>query len=262
MAEDTSTIIKATLWVYSEAAKKATSGLIKNWLLIAGSVLAYFIHTMAASIFAPFGFGGGLIVGLISIVLVSIYYSWISDSVQREKLTIKGLFQINYGLFFLVINVGFILWIAEFIVVSLTRDLNVEWIPMCLQLGMVIVFNAIPETIIVHRYEGTMALRHAAVFTRENWIEWFLPLVVLIGPWLAVQPEFALVALAGTDPLLPVSFLLYGAVYLGAVLNLPKFLLVLFALVLANWFMIFRANLFNELESGSRRRRAYQFKQR
>jgi hypothetical protein len=254
--------VTTTLGVYKECAQKATRGLIKNWILLVGSVISYLIYHISAEIFGPMGFGGGLIIGLVIAVLTAIYYSWIADTIKRDKLRFQSLYQIDYGFLFTTINVAFILFLPQYLVSSLIRGLDVDWIFYCLLLGIVIVFNAIPEVIIINRFDGTHALGHAATFTRDNWIEWFLPFLILVLPWLFISPPMVLMLLVGSNPLLPVTMLVVAAALTSKLLAIPTAIAIAIALVVANWFMLFRAHLFTELESGTRRQRMYRARQR
>jgi hypothetical protein len=130
---------------------------------------------------------------------------------------------------------------------------------LCVRLGLVLIFNAVPEVIHQRRYDGLTALIYAANFTRANWIEWFLPLLVLVLPVLIILPSYFLGVLASTEPLLPALVIVHSweplGYYAGSVMSLT-------GLVLGNWFMLFRAQLFNELDGGSRRRMVYRAKQK
>jgi hypothetical protein len=67
-----------------------------------------------------------------------------------------------------------------------------------------------------------------------------------------------LVAVAGIDPLLPCLLIVaqgFIFVSLSAVIVIPL------SLVLANWFMLFRASLFKALDLSTRRKRIYTWMQ-
>lgn len=254
---------QATGQMYWLSAVEATKSLRRNWIIIPASFAASVIFFVAYSLLGGIGFAGGLFIGLLQIALISLYYSWISETINREKLKLKDIVVFDYSLFSTTISVAFILFIAQFIISSLINGLGVDWIMSILGLAILLLFNALPEVIYVHRYEGMYALGQAERFTRENWIEWYLPFVVLLAPLIAINPIQVLDMLSGIDALLPamplvhVAFLLFPPYGTGALL-----LGLLVGVSFLNWFMLFRGVLFKELETGTRRQRIYRAKQR
>ena len=202
-----------------------------------------------------------MIAGMIQIALLCYFYSWIAGTVQKERLGFRDLLEFDYGLFFNIISVAFIFFIVQFLLQTLTQGLDADFLLLCVQLGIVLVFNAIPEVIYLHRIEGGYALSEAARFTRDNWIEWYLPLLIVILPWLLGHPHSVLLSLSRSDPLLPPFIVMKGIMisYSGSVFAIG---LPIVALLVATWFMLFRGHLFQALASGSRRQRIYKSKQR
>lgn len=239
---------------YQRCGLDATKALIRNWLLLVGSVAAVVAFVVANQFFSGFGIGGAFLLGFVQIVLLTYYYGWVADSVQKERLRPSTMLQLDYPLFFHVISVAFLLWIARMIVNAVAQSAGAPWIMDLLQLGIVVIFNAIPETLYIHRYEGLHALSHSAEFTRENWIEWFLPFVVILLPLLLVSPEYVLALLANSEELLPASVVVTSWINAGQFSSWP---LGILGLIVASWFMLFRGFLFQELESGSLRQRMF-----
>ena len=258
--ESFSLTVKATLQMYADCAAEASRSLTRNWIILPASVLLAASAFLAAALLGPLGMVGGFIVGLAWTALLSMYYSWLADASSRQKLSFADLPRVNYPLFMAIISVAFLLWIIEWIAGSLVQGLNASWIMACLRLGIVLVFNPLPETIYSHRYESSTAMRESYNFISKNWIEWYLPFVVLMAPWFIASPHRVPVLLSQTYPLLPSSVLVFGpAEWFSGIGTLSA---VTIGIILANWFMLFRAQLFSALESGSRRQRAFKAKQR
>lgn len=254
---------KATALMYWDAARLASSDLARNWPILPGSIGLFGAYLIGITLFSGMGFAGGMIAGLIQISLLCLYYSWISQSVQKERLRFQDLLQFDYGLFFNIISVAFIIFIVQFLLQMLTTGLDATFLILAVQLGIVLIFNAIPEVIHLNRIESVPALSEAAKFTRDNWIEWYLPFVVIIAPWLLIDPESVLAVLSHSDPLLPPFIIVRGSQTLaGHSSGLVQLLLPLITLVIANWLMLFRAHLFQALESGTRRQRIFKAKTR
>lgn len=251
------TIITSTLLMYQRSAVQTSRALMKNWIIIPASVAAFYAFVISINLLGPLGFAGGFIIGLLKIGVLTLYYRWIIESADNQKMKIQDLVVFDSSLFFSIISVGFILFLVQYLVSSLTLNLELQWVIQLLTFGLVILFNPIPEVIMHHRMDGLAGLGHAYHFVLENWIEWFLPFIVLLIPALLANPGMPLVLLSTTDPLLPVLPLLTAAQYLGYSLGMPSPVLTIFAIVLASWFMVFRLDLFRALDGSSRRQRAF-----
>lgn len=257
--------VKTVLQSYAAAATEATRGLWRNWIIIPASVVAYFILQIFVQALSPFPpFYAGFILGLIQVILLSFYYSWIAETANKQTLRWRELYQLDYGLFSAIINVGFIIFLATLVLRTMLTNLDADWILLCFSLGVTILFNPVPEVIHTHRSDGMQSLKHACEFVQANWIEWFLPLVIFMSPWIAINPAHTLLTMSDIDPLLPAFILLREttvlAIYWGGMGALVPAIII--GIILANWFMLFRAHLFNELDGGTRRRRMFQAKNR
>jgi hypothetical protein len=99
----------------------------------------------------------------------------------------------------------------------------------------------VPELIYQPRLSGLQLLSASYNFVIENWIEWFIPnLLILFGGYLLLNP---LLLVASS---LPLALQLF-AVYTGVSLFLA-------------YFMIFRGILFSLLQGTSRRGRLYKYR--
>jgi hypothetical protein len=252
-----SLFLKATGMMYLDCARRATAGLLRNWIFLVGALAAYFLLALAQMFLAPFGLAGGLVLGLIGVALLSLYYGWIIEIARKNRIAWRDLYQFDYGLFSDVMSVAFMLFLVKWLTDLTAVGSRSHWLAPCVQLGLVLVFNAIPEVIHQRRLDGVSALSYAAVFTRTNWMEWYLPLVVLVAPVLFALPSYILLVLASAEPLLPVLVIIQSWAPLHYSYGMP---ITLAGILVGNWFMLFRANLFLELDGGNRRRRMYRAK--
>lgn len=266
----------ATAASYKEAASNASRSLKKNWIILPASAGACLVFALAQIFFSRFGFTAGLFIGLIEILLISVYYCWLFDSIRRDKISFDNIIHIDGSVFSSVINTAFILFIIKFFIFSLVQGLSLEWVPILVQFGLVIVCNALPEVVYMHRFDGLSALSEAAKFTRDNWIEWFIPFIIILIPWLIISPPQIFVLMIGSDPffpdlteLMPASVLfrsfeilpVLSGSFLGAsVPYLTTIVSLAFGIIGFNWFMLFRGFLFKDFESGTRRQRMYRAK--
>ena len=186
---------------------------------------------------------------------------------MNERLEFKSMYQLDGMLFSSIINTGFILFLGKLLLSVVLQSFGNPSMMLVAQLGLIIICNALPEVLYLGRAEGGVpALADAAQFTRENWIEWFAPFLVLVLPWLLVSPEFLLVLMAKMDELIPATIVfqsvrLFSSSFLpgGFISTIVSYGLGLTIFV---WFMLFRGFLFQELQRGSRRTRIFLSKQR
>jgi len=233
--------------LYWESALEASHGLRRNWPILIGSVALMVLIIAIRNAFGSLGMAGGMLVGMAQVAVLSLHYSWLAATVEREKISLRELTQFDFSMFFTVISVAFIFFLIQFVAGSLVQGLD-KTILLFLGLGLVIIFNAIPEVIIVERIESMPALGRAAEFTREHAIAWFLPLVVILSPALLHSYELVLVSLANTDPLSPALLVPLAVTALLAKLGTASPLVAIpLIIVAANWYMLFRINLFKRL---------------
>ena len=262
-------LIQATVSMYLTSARAATAAIKRNWMIILGSVLAYFLFVLILPLLAPFGVGGGFLAGLLKIALLTFYYSWLTAAYRKERLTPACMREFDLNLFLTIISVGFVLWIIEELTRPLIYSEQTFALYFCLQLGIFLVLNALPEVVFIQRSQSIYALRETASFVVRNWIEWFIPLILLFAPLIATNPHGVLLLFTGAtmsvgaDPLLPPLVLV---TYLDGLFShhfTPgfRFFSSVCAVAVANWFMLFRAYLFADLQSGSRRSRVYRARQ-
>ena len=241
--------------LYVRSAAEAATLLRRQWLLIPATMLLAFIGLQLLRLVSSTGPMSGFVAGILLILLASTYLGWLQRMDHRRALHWREFLTLDQGLVYATLNAAFILFVAQFIVQTLTADLNAA--PARLGIGLLIyvVFNSLPESIYIGSYAGSGALGHAALFTRDHWIEWYAPQLVLLLPWLILGPERVLVAIASANPLLPIGVVVQGTLAVFSPTNILSLLGVLaFAVVMGSWFMLFRGALFRALEAGRWRR--------
>lgn len=239
------------LTAYRLAATEAVTSLRRQWRLIPATMLLAFGGLQFLRLVSSTGPMSGFVNGILLILLTSVYLGWLQRMNARKPLSWREFLALDQGLFYATLNAAFILFIAQFIVQTLTADLDAGPARMGIGLLIFIIFNALPESIYIGSNAGSGALGHAALFTRDHWIEWYIPHVVLLLPWLAFGPERVLVAISMSNPLLPIGVVVQGALAVLAPTNLIELLGVLaFATIIGSWFMLFRAELYRTLDSG------------
>lgn len=250
------------LKIYTECLNQSAALTYKCWLIIPATILAFLILIFVSGATAGLGMAGGFIAGLFYIAFLTLFYGWIGQAVRKEKISIESLKEFDWSLFSALMSVGFILWIFNMIVSPFASTKETSWIFASISLSLFILLNAVPEVIYIKRYESMDGIKYSFNFIKENWIEWFLPFLILLAPLVLGRPVNFLASLsgvdpfsAGADPLLPARFIFSQ---LSKMLD-PSlgFLGVILALAVTVWFMIFRGMLFLKLDGSSRRQRSY-----
>ena len=233
--------VQVTLWMYAVALRHSLEAVAKNWI-VSFAPLAYgFILSATVSIVAPLGLIGGLILGLVSQACVSSGLYLIENIVRMGKTNFDDFVKGFTVYLWELVRISFILWIPLRVVsMALSGVPNGGLIFLFIQIALYVLLNPIPEFIYQTRASGIELLGASYNFIVENWIEWFVPNIVL------TLLAYLLLEL--------LSFL---------AISLPsfaRFFLVTFGLGLClTYIMVFRGFLFAELHGTTRRSRAYRY---
>ena len=243
--------------IYRSCAVEALRSLIRNWLIIPASVAAYVISGIATGMAVQLGVIGGILAGLLEVLLLAYYYAWLKICNDREKLNTGNIGVLDSEIFSSTLSAAFIIFLALQTVRIMSHGMRPDPLSPLAQLAVFLVFNCLPEVIYVQKDSSLEAFASALRFTRRYWMEWYLPLVLLILPWAWRSFSYALVMFAQSDPLLPVLLPVRGTMSMVP-RNLGYQSLALVLIVIASsWYMLFRGNLFNALQDKSNNTRVY-----
>jgi hypothetical protein len=234
-------VVQATLWIYLTSVRRSWESVAKNWI-VSFAPLVYGAGLSAlAWVVAPRGIVGGLLLGLASQACLSSGLYLIQNIVQVGKTNFDDFLKGFTVYFWELVRIAFILWIPLWVASQALASVpNGRLIFALIQIALYFFLNPVPEFIYQTRSSGVELLSASYGFIVENWIEWFIPNIVL--------------TLAG-------YLLLYLLGILAA--GLPGFLQVfLVALVFGlclTYVMVFRGFLFAELNGTNRRSRVYRY---
>ena len=254
-----SDLVVTTCKAYGSAGSNASKMLLKNWRILPGSVALYFTLEQAEQLISPFGVAGGFILGLVQVALLSLYYRWLELTVEKTKISWTELFEFDGPLYWSLLGVAFLLSIGNLVFhQAFAGSTSLAWIPAIFGLVVFVLFNPIAEVTYSHRDDTFPNFSSALSFVKENWIEWFLPIVVVLIPMLRHNPLDALSLISSTEVLLPIQIVLQS---FGEALSGYEKVGAAITVIVGTWFMIFRGFLFQELSGSSRRKRAFALKQ-
>ena len=262
-----SEIIQATIRLYQEALVATARSFTRCWIISMAVVIFAVLMTIAGRLAAPLGIAGGFILGAVNALLIGATLSLIEESVKSpRRIRFKEIWGVFGHYFWDVIGVLFVLWIPLMVLERATLGIpNGPLITSAVFLLLFIVLNPAPEVIYQVRHDSPLdVMRVSYEFIIENWIEWFLPLVIVVGP-LGLRFVFNLTSEVGRGAGLNFFEILFvpGMVLATwlAQLGLPKevsWLLVIFLTPpLAVLMMMFRGHLFAALHGSSRRQRLF-----
>ncbi len=249
---DWSSLISATVQMYRQAAVETWQKITRNWwvglLPLLYGVILFFIASFAFQL----GMIGGFIFGLVSATCTSSYLFFLAGVVNGQRMIPSELGESWRPYLSPVITILFFLFLVRMTLSVILPPVEASQdVAFIVTLILLVILNPIPEVIYLGRSDGFGMLQESVDFLRENWVEWFLPLVFLTMLSLGFPLPFVSSLQVGQlgFPFMSATSLLAGSLE-GIVWNILGVFL-LFAL------MVFRGLLFRILFGSSRRQRLF-----
>ena len=178
-------VLSSTLRLYREAMRATGRSLIHGWIIIIALIAFAVAFWLAAGLARPLGIAGGFILGAVNALLIGSTLSLIEQAVKGvRQLTFRDILDSVGQYFWDVIGVGFVLWIPTMLLdTSLQSNPGSQVFVVAALLLVFILLNPAPEVIYQIRHDSPLdVLKSSYEFVLENWIEWFLPLAVVLMP--------------------------------------------------------------------------------
>jgi len=264
--------LAAAFELYRQALRKTWHSLLKGWVIIVAVIGFLFLLLLAQQIAMPLGMAGGFLLGAVNALLVGATLSLIEQAVSYARtITIKDVLDSFGHYFWDVIGVGFVLWLPLMALdMGTQQNPNGALISYAVMLLIFILLNPAPEVIYQVPHDSPLdVFKHAYDFVLENWIEWFLPILVLLLPLVAapggLTSFFLLSHRVGRGAGLDFSqILIFPFAILGSWLSsfglgpeLAQYVILLFTPPLAVTILLFRGHLFASLSRSSHRQRQF-----
>lgn len=226
-------VFKVYARLYAACLTKTARGLVKNLWTALLPMAALWVFNLLAVLLAPLGFVGGILSALALDAILSCYLYFLGEVVVGGQARMRDLKASIGAYFWSVVNVGFVVFVAEWLLSTAMRGPQAQTALWALRAVAAILLNAVPEVIYQRgTYGGLATIREAAEFLQANWLEWLLP-NLLLGA-----------LLFGADTALPLGGW-WPMLFLGALLHAA---------------MIFRGHLFTELVASSHRQRMFKYR--
>src|SRR5438034_103774 len=133
----------------------------------------------------PLGIVGGCVLGAVNALLIGATLSLVEQAVmQSRRLVFQDITSSFWQYFWDVINLGFVLWLP-LLVLQMGSAANPygPFLVAAVFLLIFILLNPAPEVIYQIRPGSPLeVIRTSYEFVLDNWIEWFLPLAIVVAP--------------------------------------------------------------------------------
>ena len=261
-------IVWATFRLYQHAFQGAVRSFTQCWVLVLAVVLFAILMMGIMTVAVNLGFLGGFILGAANACIVGWTLSLIEQAVKgARRLGWQDVWGSAGQYFWDVITLGFIIWIPlQVLEMGMQANPYGPMLGSAVFLLLFILLNPIPEVIYQGRHGSPLdAIKESYDFVIENWIEWFLPLAVVLAP-LGLTVFFSISSQggrrAGLDFFqllqLPFTVLSTWFQYLGVPSSFASVLVLVLTPIATVFVLFFRGHLFAALYGSSRRQRLFQ----
>jgi len=259
--------IWATIQLYRQAAQATLVSFARCWIMTVVVIIFAVLMIIVASLVAPLGMAGGLLLGAANAFLIGATLNLTEQAVLGARpLRWSAIPQSAGQYFWDVISVGFLVWFPLLILqMALQANPYQSVLTTAVFFLVFLLLNPVPEVIYQVRHGSPIdVVRESYEFVLENWIEWFLPLAVVLAPF-GISFFFQFSSQAGRMGglgffqifTLPINLLTNWLGYLGLSDSLSLVLVLLLTPVVSVLILIFRGHLFAALHGTSRRQRLF-----
>lgn len=207
-------------------------GIVYMAILLAGS--------LGASIFGPLA---SLIIYLIMAAVVSDYLYIINQVIHNRQFDVED-FKAGFKVYLRKVYAFlFLVWVVQMgvdiILAPILPIFREPFMATSINWFMMILFNAVPETIYQKYFSEGDTVIYATQFIKENALEWFAPNILIIGSLYLINNQLAVF-------LAQINFSLIGTL-----------LSLILTSGIAGFSMIYRGYLFELLTTTTRRKRMF-----
>ena len=241
--------IWATIHIYRHAAQATLASFARCWIMTL-VVMIFAVFMIIVSILAtPLGMAGGFLLGAANAFLIGATLHLTEQAVLGSRpLRWADIPQSAGQYFWDVISVGFLVWFPLlFLEMALHANPYRAVLTTAVFFLVFVLLNPIPEVIYQVRHGSPIeVVRGSYEFVVENWIEWFLPLALVLAPF--GIPFFFQISSQGGQMgglnffqilSLPFNLLTNWLGYLGVSESLSSFLVLLFTPVVSVLILFF-----------------------
>lgn len=250
-------IIRDLLYTNLFVSKRTFYLFKRNWIIIFTgliyTLISMFSYLIIGTIFRGFlGIIGGILIFIISSALISNYLYLLYKIIEYEKVTLQD-FKDGFKPFFRkVVTIVIIGSLSSYLFNIILQPMlagifGYVTLNLVVNLSVIILLNALPESIYQKFYEPWETIVYSFNFIKENWLEWFTPNLLFVGIIYLVTGvlinNIFITQFNFTVDLSPKTIIIY-----------------IVGQVILSFYMIYRGVLFNELSTSTRRKRLFKRK--
>ncbi|HZR83574.1 MAG TPA: hypothetical protein VFD92_20940 [Candidatus Binatia bacterium] len=256
---DLAVLVRATLALYRDAVVEASRAFARHaWVIVLPPAYSV-VLAVVASFASVLGIAGGFVMVLALAACVSSFLTVLEGAVARDRVRPSELAPSFGRHLWSIVNVVFVLWIIEVLLGLITaQNPAMRWLALAVNAGIFVLCNPLPELIYQGSREGLAMIDEAVQFMRENFVEWLLPLVLLLLPVFLIDVRAGILVMAELGPtsVLAVLMQIVERVLpeMGGAGEIVATFVASAALV---WMMLFRGFLFRSLAHSGRRQRIF-----
>ncbi|MEW9124398.1 MAG: hypothetical protein AB2421_16925 [Thermotaleaceae bacterium] len=241
-------ILQDILETNREICKKSVPLAIKNWPILFTGLVYSFIILLLFQVASFFWILAGIVVTMVQSALLSNYLYLIENIIRYGKISLDDFKQGFTVYLWKIYGIMVVIWFANyglslFLSPLLRVQIGFVSLGLLVQLAALILLNCLPEVIYQKHYMVGESFGYCVEFIKENWLDWFLPNIILGALFVLL-----------TGRVLSVNLLL-GNPFLS--LSLRGIVLYVIGQLFLSFMMIYRGLLFQLLSSSTRRKRMY-----
>lgn len=251
---------KDIIYINKMAGKKVYDLFLKNWLIIFTGLIYSTITIVINIMLGPFfmipifNIIAGIALYLISAALLSSYFYILYSVIKYQKFEFKDIKRGLRVYLHEITRILFIGWIAGMVVFnvvvpilsnSMAGYLSPSTLRNIIMIIVLIALNPLPEVIYLKGRTGLDAIQYTFEYMKENWIEWMIPNVVLLGLLYVVTGN------------LMINLFSTGISFNPSILTIKSLGMYLVGQIIFSFTMIYRGVLLDILSTSSRRKRMF-----
>lgn len=245
------TIFEDMILVQKNTIKKSIRSFKTSWPIIFTAIAYMLINVLTINLVSILLNGvlsilAGLILAIISSSLISNYMYLLYNAINYNRITFQSFKEGFTQYLWKVYGIFFIAWIVRYALSIVGNLLGTAGVMVftLLNLLVLILLNPLPETIYQKYYSSAESIKYAFDFIKENWLNWFVPNIILFGIIYLI-----------TGRLVLNMFTTY--LELNFNLEIISIIRYLVGQSLFSFAMIYRGHLFDLLSTSTRRKRMY-----
>lgn len=210
--------------------------------IVAASIIAGSLAISVVSNVLTTLFGGsflsillGIIIYLLEMFILSFIMNVLTISVKQNANGISIIRDDNGQFVYKLVQIGFIFYIIKL----LLNFAGLSSISQYIYLIIIVIFNALPESIYLEEYDGMSTIVHSVQFLGKNIINWGIPNLIILFLF----------------KVLNISYIFPFNIYFSR--DIVSIGITLLTVLLYSVVLIYRGNLFQVLNGSSMRKREY-----